>query len=349
VSDYHTYEELRQLGEQVRDRAIQVSVEYESAQVVKAIHAEHAYDPLVDATGHVAADPTITQDTIRSYAQEAYAGVPQFFTVFATPDPAGMQPTIDTLMRTAYALAPTAVTDSLLAANQGKQAVDLSLPLPPGAWHPATSVETRVDDIIARGIVDWKGDGADAFERDYLRPLETAVLPQSELAVALAYALRAHKETRERMHNNIWDIGQKTLTALDSLHACNPREASTALTVFLAAVSVLLAIPTGGWSVRAAVGLGNAVQGFGGTVGGSTDAPVKDIGGATVNAVVSSMADAIASLTTGVDQQEQTISYFLGEVGGAFTVDDVTAPQPKAATKAAHEDINALRRDFYPR
>jgi hypothetical protein len=100
VSDYHTYEELRQLGEQVRDRAIQVSVEHESAEVVKAIHADHAYDPLVDGTGHVAPDPTITQDTIRSYAQEAYAGVPEFFTVFATPDPAGMQPTIDALMRT---------------------------------------------------------------------------------------------------------------------------------------------------------------------------------------------------------------------------------------------------------
>jgi hypothetical protein len=151
------------------------------------------------------------------------------------------------------------------------------------------------------------------------------------------------------MHNNIWDIGQKTLTALDSLHACHSHEASTTLTVFTAAVAVLLAIPTKGLSFRALFGLGNAVKGLGGAVGGSTDAPVKGIGGGTVNAVISSMADAVASLTTGVDQQEQTIGHFLGEVGGAFTADGVTVPQPTAATKAAHEDIDALRRDFYPR
>jgi hypothetical protein len=65
------------------------------------------------------------------------------------------------------------------------------------------------------------GNGAISFRRDYLEQLKAKVPPQSELAVALAYALGAHKETRERMHNNIWDIGQKTLTALDSLHACH--------------------------------------------------------------------------------------------------------------------------------
>jgi hypothetical protein len=136
---------------------------------------------------------------------------------------------------------------------------------------------------------------------------------------------------------------------LDTLHACRPKDVSTALTVFIAAVSVILAVPTKGWSVRAGVGLGNAVKGFVGTFGSTTDAPVKTIGGHTVNAVISSMTEAIATLTTGVDQQEQAISWFLGQVGTAITKNDITALPPKSVTDAAQHDINTLRGEFSPR
>jgi hypothetical protein len=347
MSNYHTYEELRQLGEQVRDRAIRVSIDYESAQVVQMIHTEHANDPLVDGTGHVAPDPTITQDMIKSYAHEAYAGIPEFFTAFATPDPGRMQPAIDTFMRAAYALAPTKIIDGMLSQNLAKHTLDFSLPA--GAWHPARSIETRLDEIRDRRLNAWQGRAEESFKFDYLPSLKAVVSPQSELAIVLATSLRAQKEAREASHSNIWDIGQSTLTVLDHLHACRPKDVSTALTVFVSAVSVILAVPTDGWSVRAGVGLGMAVKGFVDSFGSTTEAPVKTIGGHTVNAVISSMTEAIASLTTGVDQQEQAIGWFLGQVGPAITKDDITALPPKSVTDAAQHDINTLRGEFSPR
>jgi len=97
AGDYHTYEELQRLGEQIRDKAVQVSFERESAQVVQQIHADHGYDPPIDRTGHVPADPPIAQDTIRSYAVRSYEGVPPALHRLRTPDPARTQPTIDSL------------------------------------------------------------------------------------------------------------------------------------------------------------------------------------------------------------------------------------------------------------
>jgi hypothetical protein len=61
AGDYHTDEQLRALGERLRDRAIQISIEQESAQVVRRSHTEHTADPLIDPSGHVAADPPVTR------------------------------------------------------------------------------------------------------------------------------------------------------------------------------------------------------------------------------------------------------------------------------------------------
>ena len=105
-ADYHTRDDLQTLGEQIRDKAIRVTVEYESAQVVGAIHTGHAHDPMVDGSGRIAPDPPITDRTISAWAHGAYDGVPAMFTSFATADPRGIQPMIDALWGVAFALKP---------------------------------------------------------------------------------------------------------------------------------------------------------------------------------------------------------------------------------------------------
>lgn len=333
--DYHTYEELQALGEQIRAKAVQVSVEQESAQVVQQIHADHANDPLLDQTGHVADNPPITQDTIRAHAQTAYAQIPQFFTAFATPDPAKAQPMIDSLWGVAYALEPKILTSVMHT--------PLDNPIPSNAWHPYTSIGSRVQDIKDPRMKYWGGPAADSFETNYLEPLSAAVTPQSEMAAALALSLTAQKQLREAAHNNIWRIGQETLKVLDTLHHTSPHDGQVVFTVFTAAISVLLAVPTDGWSFAGAFGLMMSVKGLGDAAADLT----KTIGGKTVYAVISSMADAITTLTNGTDQQEQVIATFLGKVGSQITTADMTPPRPTSVSGLAHASRDILKTQFY--
>ena len=239
-ADYHTRDDLQTLGEQIRDKAIRVTVEYESAQVVGAIHTGHAHDPMVDGSGRIAPDPPITDRTISAWAHGAYDGVPAMFTSFATADPRGIQPMIDALWGVAFALKP-----EILASLIHSQFDD---PIPAGAWKPGTDLTTRVTDIIDTRLRYWHGTASDRFAQDFLNPLRGAVSRQCELAVALAVALTAQQQVTLAAHRDVWDIGHKTLAVLDSLHACSPHDATVALAVVTAAISVILAVPTSGLS-----------------------------------------------------------------------------------------------------
>lgn len=337
ASSYHTGQQLQALGERIRDKAIQVSVEHESAKVVDQIHADHAHDPLLDSSGQVKDNPPINPDVIRAYATNEYAAIPQHFSAFATADPAAMQPTIDTLWRVAYALHP----DVLSVVMRGP----LDNPIPAHAWHPYTSIGTRIEDIYGSRLREWEGSAADAFRDNYLSPLKATVPKQAALAAALAVALTAHKKVREEQHKNIWDVGQKTLKVLDTLHACRPQDATVALTVFTAAVSVLLAIPTDGLSFAAVYGLGTAGLGFAKAAGDVK----KTIGGKTVRAVISDMLAVITTLTQGIDQQEQEISRFLSTLGTQLTETAINPPRPDAMIDLGHADVETLRKQLYVR
>jgi hypothetical protein len=335
--DYHTREQLQALGERVRDKAIQVATEQESAQVVRQIHAEHAGDPSVDATGRIAPDPAITRDMIRSYAQTAYADIPQVFTSFATADPARVQPAVDSLWGVAYAL-----NTNILG---GVMRSPLADPIPDRAWQPTVGIQSRIQDIRDPRMKYWAGPAADNFEAKYLQPLADTVPPQSDLAAALALTLTAHRQVREATHGNIWTIGQETLKVLDTLHHTNPHDARIVLDVFVAAVSVLLAVPTDGWSFAGAFGLAKAVEGF-----GNASAPVtRIIGGKTVNAVISSMMAAVSTLNSGVDQQGQDIVRFLDRIGNQITVSTITPPEPQLLTTLSQQPASALATQFHPR
>jgi hypothetical protein len=336
ATDYHTYEQLQSLGQQVRDKAVAVSVEQESAQVVQQIQAEHANDPLLDATGHVAPDPAITQQMIKSHAESMYQDIPAMFTAFATADPARMQPMIDSLWGVAYAL------DTKILGSVAHTPLDD--PIPAGAWHPGTSIQDRVQDIIDPRMKYWAGPAANTFETNYLRPLAATVTPQSEVAAALAVSLTAQKNLREHTHANIWQIGQETITVLDTLHHTHPHDARVVLDAFTAAIAVILAVPTDGWSFAGAFGLVGAIQGLTDSAANVT----KIIGGKTVAAVISSMADAVSSLASGVDQQEQAITGFLDKVSSQITPADITAPQPTSVTSLAHANADTLKTQFHP-
>jgi hypothetical protein len=106
---------------------------------------------------------------------------------------------------------------------------------------------------------------------------------------------------------------------------------------------VLLAVPTDGWSFAGAFGLMMSVKGLGDAAADLT----KTIGGKTVYAVISSMADAVTTLTNGTDQQEQVIATFLGKVGSQITTADMTPPRPTSVSGLAHASRDTLKTQFY--
>jgi hypothetical protein len=339
-ANYHTFDQLQSLGDQIRELAIKIAAGKETTNVMQMIQRDHAGDPQLDASGHVAPDPVITQDMITAYAQNEYNDIPQLFTAFSTPDPSGAQPTIDMLWRVAYALDQSVITNAVQ--NPAGTATTLSDPVPAGAWHPHTSIGTRVDDIISSRLKYWAGPASDSFGNNYLRPLAATVGPQSALAAELAVSLTAYQNLRDAMHADIWQIGQETLTVLDSVAGSHPHEAIVVLTVCTAAVSVLLAVPTDGWSFAGAFGLYKAVQGFTGT----TKNVSTTIGGKTVAAVISSMMSAIVTMSANIEAQQQDVISFLNKVGSQITSKDLTVPQPDMITglvKGGH-----LQQQFHP-
>jgi len=106
----------------------------------------------------------------------------------------------------------------------------------------------------------------------------------------------------------------------------------------------MLAVPTDGWSLVGGFGLAKALQGF---ADAASDVK-KTIGGKTVNAVISTMVDAITALANGVDQQEQEIAAFLDKVGSQITPIGITAPQPTALTGLVRLGSAALPTQLYP-
>jgi hypothetical protein len=330
-ADYHTAAELQQLGEQIRDKAIEVTIRVESAQASQLIRLQHdGEDPLV------ARDHPITPQYLNTWAHGTYDAVPSMFTSFATPNPRNTQPTIDSLWGVAYALKPD-ILGSVLHS-------ELNNPIPAAAWKPDNDVATRITDITNTRLDYWHGQASDSFQFGFLSKLTKAVPQQCELAVALAVALTAQQQLTLAKHKDVWEVGHKTLTALDGLHdPCQGHDINVVLTVVTAAISVILAVPTRGLSLAGLLGLTKASQGLATTVNTNWK-----IGGETVYSVINSMADTLAGVLTGQDEQEQVIQQYLDKIGTEISPQDITPPEPKPLTNLANASRSILDTQFYP-
>jgi hypothetical protein len=343
---YHSFDDLRALGERIRAKAIHVTMtndtDYGDAQ-----QRANNYGPQV-GSGARQPMPGYQQPSsgrpdddgnLRRFVTAEYAEIPDRFTAFSVPDPNGGQATVDALYQSVATLAP-----SLEVQLRNGQ---LYYPVPAGG-APATPVANTVNHMKDH-LAHWDGDAAQEV-KNYLATFDVAAGLQCQLATSLAVTLQAQLEIRSRMLANIWDIGNKTLKALEALDGWCPSKAQlmTEITVFGAIAAVIDAIPTGGLALVGETALdGAAILAL--LPGQPQEKP--SIGGPTVPAVLSSMQAAMALVAGQVDTAQQEVVSCLKKLEGALT-QNMTNIQPDPprdvpGLMTAGVDVLDGRRRFY--
>ena len=71
-------------------------------------------------------------------------------------------------------------------------------------------------------------------------------------------------------------------------------------------------------------------------------------GAQTVYSLINSMADTLAGVLKGQDEQEQVIQQYLDKIGNQIVPKDITPPKPSSITDIAHANRGVIETQFYP-
>jgi hypothetical protein len=348
--EYHSPADLQALGEKIRAKAIQVTMD-QSASYGAAQQAANN-----DATRSDTGQPTLTpgystpasgrpddEDNLRAYVTQSYAQIPDMFAAFALPDPDQARPMLDAL----HSVAATIHVDlRMTTENTGL--------VPPAATRPIAGT-ARVGDVhnlISSHLKGWSGAAATGFELFMNKNGDAATL-QRDVALSLALALEAQLEINRRVITDVWDIGQKTFKALEGLDAwcpgANASKSQALLTIGGAIAAVIFAGATAG-AGTAALLAAVSVEGWQSlaTIWSNTAALEEkkvDIGGMTVPPIISGMQNAMTLLMKSFDAQQQTLAAGLASYNTEVRANwnGLLVPGPTELNNLRGADVTTLR------
>jgi len=187
---YHSPGELQALGEKIRKKAIEVTMD--QADSYGEAQQQAANDATRSNTDQETRVPGYTPPTsgrldddrnLRAYVTQDYAGIPAMFAAFALPNPDDSRPMLDAL----YSVAATMQVDLQLTSRDNTLAA-------PEAVHPlAGTVQIgEVVALITGHLKEWEGTAASAFAF-YLEQNKNAAPLQRQVALSLALGLTALK------------------------------------------------------------------------------------------------------------------------------------------------------------
>ncbi len=348
---YHSMDDLQRLGEKIRAKAIKVTMaqqesyeqaqreanndqtRYETGQQTRSVNYNPPDGGRADDHGNLSA-----------YVHDAYSQLPQMFTQFAVPDPATMQPAIDTFYQTVVTLQP-----SLEIKADGAK---LTTPMLVSGAPAVAPVEKSIA-IMHTHLKNWDGHAADAFEV-YIAGLNTASGLQQQLAIDLANGLEAMAAIREAMLTDVWTIGNLTYKALDQLDDCVYKRQEVARLTIVGALTAVAYAATDGVaavlveSVQSAATIMSSMA----TVNQPAE---QDIEGATVPPILDSMATALNRVRAAVEEQERVVAQAMTKVSESLehNREHAVLRAPYEVTTAASLPVAAIRDPgsrfgFYP-
>ncbi|BCY13192.1 hypothetical protein [Actinoplanes sp. L3-i22] len=312
---YHSMDDLRRLGEKIRDKAIKVTLHQQESYEQAQREANN------DATRHETGQPTRSQNyhpsadgradddgNLSAYVHDAYSAIPQLFTQFGVPDPAAMQPSVDTLYQTAVTLQP-----SLSVKANG---ADITTPmLVSGA--PAVAPVKDCTDIMEIHLKSWKGLAANAFDL-YFKQLESASVLQHQIAIDLANGLEAMAAIRRSMLTDVWTIGTVTYKALDELDGwCSHSAKEVARLTIVGALAAVAYAATDGVAavlvetVQSAATIMSSMA----TINQPAE---QNIEGATVPPILDGMATALNRVRAATEEQERVVAQAMATVSASL-------------------------------
>jgi hypothetical protein len=307
---YHSMDDLQKLGERVRDKAIKVTLDQEASYaqaqqraVNDASRVQSGQQPQVPGYVPPARGRPDDHGNLEAYLGGAYASIPQLFTQFAMPDPDAAQPVLDALYKSAATLEP-----SFEIKRNGDK---LITPLLVGGEAGTVPVQETVDTIRIH-LKQWDGQAADAFEK-YINDLKLSSVLQRQLVLSLAAALEVQLSIRRSVLTDIWEVGNKTIKALEELEGWCPgqREAKVQalLTIGGAIAAVVFVSVTGGSGAAIAAATGvEGLQSVAAILGAVPPLITKEtIAGMTVPPILESMANVIILLIKRLNDQQQEV------------------------------------------
>lgn len=270
----------------------------------------------------------------RSFAEHMYADVPQLFSVFGENDPSECKGASDALWGAAAILDPK--LDLTIRIEDGAP----RNPVPVHYGAPNVALQLRQSAMLTR-MKDWEGAAANAFQSNFVKQMPKAIGLQARTITSLAITMEANLEIRRRANDDIWEIGQKTMTALDQVDDCDPAEVGCVLSVVGAVVGIigtLVAAPeSGGLSLA---GTAAIISGLFGAAGASVG-----LSGATVPSVMQHMRSAITTVKKSIHNEEKELRRAVEKLCEHARQDrqQLRVPHPVALTSLKGEDVSDLK------
>jgi hypothetical protein len=163
-------------------------------------------------------------------------------------------------------------------------------------------------------IEEWEGFLSENLQNSLLIPFPSISANHGKIARSLRECMEATREIYNGQKRDISDIADKTI---DALKECGTRDGSdaklglTVLAAVTAVVGIALTPVTGGASTAIGFGVAMSLQTIGsaGSITSITIPPDEEIqlGGETVNDVISNMFSAMSDLSTKVYEQEEKV------------------------------------------
>lgn len=321
MSSHPTYDELHELGKQVKNKAIAVTLEY--AQYISQTGSQMSGDPdAPDSRSNDNRDTPKDSSTgipltaaqkadITSYLDTSYSWIVPSFTQFSHPDPADADGMLQDLLEARTILAP------------GLADVKVDDVTKAGTWtRPTKAVKEQLDvpinermNLLNGDVKGWHGLGAQAFNRHLLAPLKTSIDYQHDVVFMLAAGIMGHQKIHQHARKDIMNIGHTTVQVLDTLdpRPCHGGKAlPVTLTVLAALAGIGAAVATGGTAI--VLGIAGAAAGGaaglfpGGDDDSSSAGKNHKIHGDSPAKVLSSMNRMIIHLLTDIDTVEKRVA-----------------------------------------
>ncbi|WP_436536407.1 hypothetical protein [Actinoplanes sp. HUAS TT8] len=349
---YRSMDDLRVLGEKIRDKAVKVTLDqqesYEQAQ--REANNDQTRHETGQPTRSVNYHPTADGEAddhgnLSAYVHDLYAQLPQMFTQFAVPDPATMQPIIDTFYQAVVTLHPTLE----IKADGAK----ITTPMLVSGAPAVAPVEQSIN-IMHTHLKRWEGHAANAFAL-YIGGFKTASELQQQIAVNLANGLEAMADIRKAMLTDVWNVGTVTYKALDQLDGwCSHSAKEVAKLTIVGALAAVAYVATDGMAAIAVESVQSAAT-IMSSMATINQPAEQNIEGATVPPILDGMATALNRVRAAVDEQERVVAQAMTAVTAALERYRQLAVlrAPNEVTTAASLPVAAIRDPgsnfgFYP-
>ena len=244
-----------------------------------------------------------------------YESYPDLYASYSTPDPADMQSSLNALGNISFIL-----DQQFPFGSPGSDGT----PVPQVDSKSLSGLKTPdwIFNDLNANLTDWHGTARDAFQTAVLNGLMDKVGNQKGVARLLAATLASEMNLRNKLNQNVWDVGQATLktfnqSPLDALKSDQGQYALSIITAFMTSWTVVGAAVTA--AKMTANDIASVANGLDTAAINADKAVPKDsIDNRSADTIHTSMMNALKKVAQSYTDQQGQIKQLLDKVNQAM-------------------------------